>query len=199
MSRPFDACEESTCTRTAQLRLDVPHPLEGQLPVGWTSIVVTEQGKPRVALRCPQHRLPPGGVITIGGKPVSPAPVVAGTEDYTLDDWITAPDIRRHGYLPPMLPDAPFVKPVRAAGRLRYAISFAPHIDRPGGTYYSAETTLYRADGQSFKVKLVPTRGFTVRMVEDFFDEVFTRMNCVPISPPVGPLSEIAERVPNDE
>lgn len=94
-ARPDD-CNEPGCLSNACLRLDVPNPLEAPLPEGWTRSVVVRapETSPRVVLRCPEHPLPVGGIVTIGGVQVCPKPNhCSGAEGAVASEPAPAGDI----------------------------------------------------------------------------------------------------------
>jgi len=64
-----DDCAEPGCPSVACV-FNVNDPL----PERWTRTVESGSGPPRIRLRCPSHPLPPGGIVTIGGKQVRPFP-----------------------------------------------------------------------------------------------------------------------------
>lgn len=68
--RSLNACNEPGCANVA-----LGYNVYGDaIPEGWTPTVVSSPPAPPVVrLRCPTHPLPPGGIITMGGKQVFPS------------------------------------------------------------------------------------------------------------------------------
>lgn len=70
VTKPFDACDAPGCESVACV-----YDLADPLPEGWTRVVISgPPARSKIALRCPVHPLPEGGVVTVAGQRVSPAP-----------------------------------------------------------------------------------------------------------------------------